>query len=177
MKNVGLVTFRRDRYGNVVDPNFPYCTCDVDEAKKIVKVRKANKVVRKERGMCEELKPSLLESSISRQTGILSPRTALQWILDVVIALRERNPDVFDCMKTTIDLIERYARDGLKFPKRNCDIYKTSGEADRAITEYCSKMAETGECVKSCPYRESEGGCAFGWILAATTKGEGDGSQ
>ena len=66
----------------------------------------------------------------------------------------------------------------LSEPERNCDIYKTSGEANRAITEYCSKMAETGECVKSCPYRESKGGCAFGWILAAAgTKGEADGSK
>lgn len=57
-------------------------------------------------------------------------------------------------------------------PARNCDIYTTSEEADRALTEYCSKMAETGECVKSCPYREAKGGCAFGWILAASgTKG------
>jgi len=126
----------------------------------------------------KELKPSFLESSICRQTGILSPRTALEWILDVVMGLRERNPDVLDCVKTTIDLIERYARDGLKFPERNCDIYTTSEEADRAITEYCSKMAETDECVKSCPYRKSKGGCAFGWLLAAAgTKGENDGSK
>lgn len=60
----------------------------------------------------------------------------------------------------------------LSAPARNCDIYTTSGEADRALTEYCSKMAETGECVRSCPYREAKGGCAFGWILAASgTKG------
>ena len=49
MKKVGLVTFRRDRYGKVVDPNFPYCTYTEDEAKKIFKVRKANKVARKQR--------------------------------------------------------------------------------------------------------------------------------
>lgn len=49
MKKVGLVTFRRDRYGKVVDPNIPYCTYTVDEAKKIVKRRKANKVARKQR--------------------------------------------------------------------------------------------------------------------------------
>jgi hypothetical protein len=65
----------------------------------------------------------------------------------------------------------------LSEPARNCDIYTTSKDADRAITEYCSKMAETGECAKSCPYRESEGGCAFGWLLAkaAERKGNGDG--
>lgn len=49
MKKVGLVTFRRDRYGKVVDPNFPYCTYTEDEAKKILKRRKANKVARKQR--------------------------------------------------------------------------------------------------------------------------------
>lgn len=65
----------------------------------------------------------------------------------------------------------------LSEPARNCDIYTTSKDADRAITEYCSKMAETGECAKSCPHREAEGGCAFGWILAtaAERKGEDDG--
>lgn len=63
-------------------------------------------------------------------------------------------------------------------PPRNCDIYTTSEEADRAITEHCSKMAETGECVKSCPHREAKGGCAFGWLLSATgTKGANDGSK
>ena len=49
MKKVGLVTFRRDRYGKVVDPNIPYCTYTEDEAKKIFKRRKANKVARKQR--------------------------------------------------------------------------------------------------------------------------------
>lgn len=49
MKKVGLVTFRRDRYRKVVDPKFPYCTYTVDEAKKIVKRRKSNKVARKQR--------------------------------------------------------------------------------------------------------------------------------
>lgn len=65
----------------------------------------------------------------------------------------------------------------LSEPARNCDIYTTSNDADRAITEYCSKMAEAGECAKSCPYRGSEGGCAFGWLLAkaAKRKGEVDG--
>jgi len=49
MKKVGLVTFRMDRYGKVVNPNFPYCTYTEDEAKKIFKRRKANKVARKQR--------------------------------------------------------------------------------------------------------------------------------
>ena len=49
MKKVGLVTFRRDRYVKVVDPNIPYCTYTEDEAKKIFKRRKANKVARKQR--------------------------------------------------------------------------------------------------------------------------------
>ena len=41
MKRIGLVTFSRDRYGRVVNPEIPYCTYDVDEAKKIFKRRKA----------------------------------------------------------------------------------------------------------------------------------------
>lgn len=49
MKKVGLVTFSRDRYRKVIDPNFPYCTYTVDEAKKIFKSRKANKVAKKQR--------------------------------------------------------------------------------------------------------------------------------
>ena len=49
MKKVRLVTFSRDRYRKVVGPNFPYCTYTVDEAKKIFKRRKANKVAKKQR--------------------------------------------------------------------------------------------------------------------------------
>ncbi|MBO6031961.1 MAG: hypothetical protein J6Q22_11010 [Prevotella sp.] len=61
----------------------------------------------------EELKPSFTESSISHQTGILSPRTACQWILDLIMELRERNPNVTCRVKDTIELIERYATDAL----------------------------------------------------------------
>ena len=101
-----------------------------------------------------------------------------------------------DALDEIIEKIDKWRTDGLmehwqysqlfdiadaalSAPARNCDIYTTSEDADRAITEYCSKMAETGECVKSCPHREAEGGCAFGWLLAtaAERKGEGDGSK
>lgn len=49
MKRIGLVTFSRDRYGRVVNPEIPYCSYDVDEAKEIFKRRKADKAARKQR--------------------------------------------------------------------------------------------------------------------------------
>lgn len=51
---------------------------------------------------------------------------------------------------------QKMLRAALSAPARNCDIY-----------------AETGECAKSCPYRESEGGCAFGWLLATAAERKG----
>ena len=109
-------------------------------------------------------------------------RDELQSIKDSIeccLLQQVRKGDVdIDALETWCKAVVKRINAALATPRRNCDIYTTSGEADRAITEYCSKMAETGECVKSCPYRESEGGCAFGWILAAAgTKGEADGSK
>ena len=49
MKGVKLVTFTRDRNGNVAYPGIPYCTYSVSEAHAILKRRKANKVARKQR--------------------------------------------------------------------------------------------------------------------------------
>ncbi len=82
----------------------------------------------------KELEPRFLESSISHQTEILSPRTACQWILDLVMELRERNPNVTNCVKDTIDLIERYATDALS------DSYKARGPIDSTSNSVDSKM-------------------------------------
>ena len=51
MMKVGLVTFTRNRYGKVDRPDIPYCTYSIEEAKAILKRRKANKVARKQRKM------------------------------------------------------------------------------------------------------------------------------
>lgn len=51
----------------------------------------------------------------------MTPRKACQWILDVVMELRERNPSVVDCVRSAIDMIERYATDGVNCPKRNIE--------------------------------------------------------
>lgn len=85
------------------------------------------------------------EDNTKRHDDSFSKETVLQWILDVVMELRDRNPNVLDCVKTTIDLIERYARDGLKIPKRNCDKF-TIGEA----------LCKYGFPTKSKPWGEKE---------------------
>ena len=81
-----------------------------------------------------------------------TPRTACQWILDVVMELRERNPKVVDCVRSAIDLIERYATDGVNAPTRNCDVGTAEEHAQR-FYNFCESNSSgiNGMCKPTCP--------------------------
>lgn len=122
-----------------------------------------------------EKREAVGNAAAMREALVKCREIALQWQADEAdgVAGTTDKPQARSAAEAVIDM-EFEINAALSAPARNCDIYTTSKDADRAITEYCSKMAETGECVKSCPHREAEGGCAFGWLLAAAErKGEG----
>lgn len=81
--------------------------------------------------------------------------------------LRERNPKVIDCVRSAIDLIERYATDGVNAPARNCDIHTDFNDAIRTLAN--KRNWHDGKW-------DSERYCILAsWLLspAAERKGEG----
>ncbi len=76
--------------------------------------------------------------------------------------------------------IEGWARSALSAPARNCDLYKTAREAEKAFDDFCLESlhgkCKPGDC--NLPRNTGAGSCLLAWLFAlAAEKGAGDGSK
>lgn len=96
----------------------------------------------------------------------MEPRAALKKISDILL-LKSSTPEVGDEDLSHVSDIAKVVVEGLKHPRRNCDVYRTPDEMHNAFLEVCETYRYCDNSRDNpCPYYHPILACEFVWAGA-----------